>query len=72
MSIRHFCDQCGKEIVPAALTPSNRVITVRGKLKTEVHVAVSGVWNGGHACAGCVIDAVANGARVSPSNGEPT
>lgn len=69
--IRVYCDSCGVELRDHEDRVSDRIKRAKGiyegkhpTLTVEVLVAIEGGWNGGNACAKCVLDAVANGADV--------
>jgi hypothetical protein len=69
--IRYFCDCCGEEIADTnRITGSDkgRLLGVRRSrlkpagepLQVEVTTALGSIWNGGHFCKYCVIEAVAS------------
>jgi len=67
MSSKHYCDCCGVEITDAnnarggaARNPVSdwRLGGKVGRLSIEVMTGIDGVWNAGHVCRYCIIDAV--------------
>lgn len=72
MSIRRYCDACGREItrnyVSERLEGDTTINTYNPRTRTPVTISViagvNGVANGGDLCAVCVVDAVAQVAGV--------
>jgi hypothetical protein len=53
--IKHFCDNCESEINNYSV---ERLARQYGNIKIQISVAWKGVWNSGHLCAPCIIEAV--------------
>ena len=62
MSAIYYCDLCEKKLTAA--DNQRRIKRKNGCLEVEIHVAVSGTWNGGHWCRSCVLETCANGRDV--------
>lgn len=62
MSIKYFCDVCGKEMQRNAA--SDRIKRRAANVTIEVLVAYKNVWNSGEVCESCVIKIVSGGSPV--------
>lgn len=56
MSIKTFCDGCGRETT--AVSGARLCGGKTSKIQVQVLVAVDGTWNGGSVCETCVREAV--------------
>lgn len=55
MSARYFCDICEEELQAG---DHQRIKGKDGKLSFEIMTAIGGVWNAGHVCRRCIINAI--------------
>lgn len=57
MSIKIYCDCCGKKIKGQ----HGRVRRILGKVMVEIMVRYENTWNAGHICEACVLETVNEG-----------
>lgn len=67
MSVKHYCDGCGKEIDRSYVTdrfiPTLLINTTGSyvKVKAEVQLSVNGTWNRGDICRDCLLRVLTEG-----------
>jgi hypothetical protein len=68
--IRYFCDNCAHEI---RIYSAERMTREFDNIKVQISVAWMGVWNSGHLCNLCIIEAVTRGIDIEalPINPPP-